>query len=61
MKRRPESTRAIRIPTAVRERHRLIVSLWKQGLTLQECADIVGLRSHQTAWYHVNEKCRCGL
>ena len=61
LKRRPGSKRTIRIPEAVEERHRLLVSLWKQGLTLQECADTVGLKSHQSAWYHVNEKCRCGL
>ncbi len=61
MKRRPDSTRPIRIPEAVEERHRLLVSLYRQGLTMQQCADIVGLASHQSTYYHVNKKCRCGL
>lgn len=59
--RRPDSTRPIRIPEVVRDRHQLIVSLWKQGLSLQECADVVGLASPQSAHYHVCGKCRCGL
>ena len=59
VRRQPSSTRPIRIPEAVRERHRLLVSLWKQGLTLQQCADTVGLASHQTAHYHICGKCRC--
>jgi len=61
MKRRPESTRLRRIPEDVRERHLLLVSLWHQGLTLQECADTVGLKNHQSAHYHICGKCRCDL
>ena len=60
-KRRPDSTRLRRIPEAVEERHRLLVSLYQQGLTLQECADVVGLTSHTTAWWHISERCRCDV
>ena len=58
-RRRPDSMRPIRIPESVEARHRLIVSLWMQGLTLKECASVVGLVSHQSAHYHICGKCRC--
>lgn len=50
-----------RAPENVRARHLLIVSLYRQGLTLKECAEVAGLHDHSSAWFHVRGKCRCGL
>lgn len=60
-KRRPDSTRVLRDHETVLARHQLLVSLWRQGLSLRECADVAGVASHQTAHYHISGKCRCGL
>ena len=47
------------IMPAMRARHDLVVSLWMQGLSLQRCADVAGLKNASGARHHINRKCRC--
>lgn len=50
-----------RAPENVWARHQLIVSLYRQGLSLLACAETVGLADHSSALHHVQGKCRCKL
>lgn len=56
---KPLSPLRFRAPENVRARHQLIVSLYRQGLSLQECAEVAGLADHTSALHHVMGKCRC--
>lgn len=74
MRRRPDSTRPLMYPEAVRLRHDMILLLWHEpvlGLCLQcggpakrqrtrkEIAQLVGLRDGGTVGRHVDHLCRC--
>src|SRR3990167_7723661 len=52
-----KNMRLKRFPEEVRDRHNRLLVLWREGYTLQECAERVGLTDRTGADHHVNGRC----